>query len=106
MDIREVLRDRHYSLEIARVVKYVGDNPERFGELMKVFFGEDDKPSRRAAWALNFCSERHPELVKPYLTKLIGLLERDDCSDALRRSVARLLQFVEIPARQRGRVYA
>src|SRR5262249_25526700 len=69
MNIREVLQARHYSREITRVVKYVGTDPERFSELMKVFFGKDERPAQRAAWALNFCSERHPELVKPYLTK-------------------------------------
>jgi hypothetical protein len=106
MNIREVLQDRHYSIEITRVVKYVGGDPERFHELIMVVFGKEYRPAQRAAWALNYCAERHPELIKPYLTRLIGLLERDDCSDPIRRSVARLLQFQDIPARLRGRVYA
>ena len=89
-----------------KIVEYVGNDPERFRELMKIFLGKEYRPTQRASWAVNYCAEHHPELVKPYLTKLIGLLETEDGHDAIRRNVARLLQFVKIPAKLRGRTYA
>jgi hypothetical protein len=106
MNIREALRVEHSKRQTMAIVRYVGNDPERFRELMAIFLGGEYRPTQRSAWAVNYCAEHYPELVKPYLSKLIGLLEKSDGHDAIRRNVARLLQFVEIPARLRGRVYA
>jgi hypothetical protein len=43
--------------------------------------------------------------VKPYFNVLIEQLQRDDVHVAVRRNVARLLQFVEIPKRFEGRIF-
>jgi len=89
-----------------KIVRYVGTDATRFRELMTIFLGNEYRPTQRAAWAVNYCAEQHPDLVKPYLTRLIGLLEKEGGHDAIRRNVARLLQFVEIPRKMRGRVYS
>jgi hypothetical protein len=106
MNIREALRAEHSKRQTMRIVQYVGNDPERFRELMTIFLGKEYRPTQRASWAVNYCAEHHPELVKPYLAKLISLLENNDGHNAIRRNVARLLQFVEIPAKLRGRAYA
>src|SRR5215510_365939 len=106
MNIREALRVEHSKRQTMKIVRYVGADATRFRELMTIFLGSEYRPTQRAAWAVNYCAEKHPELVKPYLTRLIGLLEKDGGHDAIRRNVARLLQFVEIPERLRGRAYA
>jgi hypothetical protein len=87
------------------IVRYVGDDPKRFRELMTIFLGDEYRPTQRAAWAVNYCVQHHPELVKPYLSKLIDLLDEREGHDAIRRNIARLLQYVEIPTRHRGRVF-
>ena len=78
----------------------------RFRELMTVFLGKEYRPTQRASWAVSCCAENHPELIRPYIARLVGLLELREGHDAVRRNVARLLQFVDIPARHRGRVFA
>lgn len=55
---------------------------------------------------MNFCAERHPKLIQPYLPKLLDCLERDDMHTAVKRNVVRLLQYIEIPKRLTGRVYS
>lgn len=105
MNIREALLAEHSKRQTTKIVNYVGDDPERFRELMTVFLGNEYRPTQRAAWAVSNCAERHPELIKPYLARLIRLLELRDGHDAVRRNVARLLQFVDIPSRLRGRVF-
>jgi len=87
------------------ISNYVGDDPERFAELMKCVFGPVYRVSQRAAWPVSLCIERHPELVKPHFNALIRQLEREDAHVAVRRNVARLLQFVEIPKRYQGRIF-
>ncbi|MBK8304558.1 MAG: hypothetical protein IPK98_14595 [Chloracidobacterium sp.] len=78
---------------------WVGDDPERFAELMRLFLGDVYRITQRAGWPLSNCVEKYPELVKPYFAKLLKQLERDDVHVAVRRNVVRLLQFVDIPKR-------
>src|SRR6476620_2829252 len=105
MNIREALLEVHSKAQATKVADYVGNDPDRFAELMRLMLGPVYRISQRAAWPLSYCVERHPELVKPYFNVLVSQLERDDAHVAVRRNVARLLQFVEIPGRYRGRIF-
>ncbi len=88
-----------------KIVRYIDGDPERFKELMDNFLGDSYRVSQRAAWAVNYCAGRHNELIKPYFGKLVEQLERHDAHPAVRRNVARTLQFVDIPKQLRGRVF-
>ena len=105
MDIRSVLLEVHSKAQAAKIADYIGDDTERFAELMKQLLGTGYRVSQRAAWPVSYCIERHPDLVKPYFNVLIKQLERDDAHIAVKRNVARLFQFVEIPKRYHGRVF-
>ena len=105
MDIREALLAEHSKRQTMKIVRYIDGDHVRFAELMRHFLGPTYRLSQRAAWAVNYCAEHTPELVKPYFSKLVTQLERDDVHVAVRRNVARMLQFVDIPKRFHGRVY-
>jgi hypothetical protein len=105
MNIREALLTEHSKRQTMMIVAYIDGDAGRFRELMTNFLGETYRVSQRAAWAVNYCAQAHPELIRPYFAKLIEQLEDPDAHVAVRRNVARLLQFVEIPARYRGRVF-
>ncbi len=105
MDIREALLSEHSKRQTMAVIDHIGTDPNRFRELMQNFLGDSYRVSQRAACAVSYCAEHHPVLVKPYFSKMIEQLERPDAHVAVRRNVARLLQFVEIPVRYRGRVF-
>ncbi len=105
MDIREALLAEYSKRQTMAVVDHIGEDPQRFRELMQCFMGDSYRVSQRAAWAVSYCAEHHPELVKPYFRRMIEQIERPDAHIAVRRNVARLLQFVEIPRRYRGRVF-
>ncbi|MGH9947610.1 MAG: hypothetical protein ACRD6X_10440 [Pyrinomonadaceae bacterium] len=105
MDIREALLAEHSKHQTMKIVRYIGDNPKRFAELMSHFLGPIYRLSQRAAWAVNYCAEHRPELIKPYFGRLVEQLDRDDVHDAVRRNVIRSLQFIEIPKRYHGRVF-
>ncbi len=106
MDIRQALMTEHSKRQTMAIVEYIGDDARRFAELMKLFFAGDYRLTQRAAWPMNYCAERHPELIRPYLPKLLDCLERDDMHTAVKRNVVRLLQYIEIPKRLTGRVYS
>lgn len=105
MNIREALLAEHSKRQTMKIVAFVGDDKERFAELMKLFLGPVYRESQRAAWAVNYCAEHNKDLIKPYFPKLVEQLERDDVHVAVRRNVVRMLQFIDIPKRLEGRVF-
>ncbi|MBK9216720.1 MAG: hypothetical protein IPM59_14210 [Chloracidobacterium sp.] len=105
MDIREALLVSHSKANTQRIADYIGNDPDRFAELMKCMLGPVYRVSQRAAWPVSYCVQRHPRLIEPYWGKLAVQLERDDAHVAVRRNVARLLQFVDIPKRHQGRIF-
>ena len=105
MNIRDELLKEHSKSQTMKIVDFVGGDSVKFKELMGHFLGSTYRLSQRAAWAVSCCAEHHPELMKPYFSKLADQLEREDAHVAVRRNVARMLQFVEIPKRYQGRVF-
>src|SRR5438270_6231243 len=105
MNIREALLAEHSKRQTMKIVRYIDGDPAKFKELMKNFLGPTYRVSQRASWAVNYCAEHNPELVKPYFGKLVEQLERNDVHVAVRRNVVRMLQFIEIPGRLHGRVF-
>lgn len=106
MDIRQALMTEHSKRQVTAIVEYIGDDPKRFAELMKLFFAGEYRLTQRAAWPMNYCAEHHPKLILPYLPKLLDCLEREGMHVAVKRNVMRLLQYIEIPKRLAGKVYA
>jgi hypothetical protein len=96
----------HSRRQTMAIVEFIGDDERRFAELMRIVFAGEYRLTQRAAWPMNYCAERHPELIRPYLPKLLDCLERDDMHVAVKRNVVRLLQYIEIPRRLVGKVYA
>lgn len=58
----------------------------------------------RAAWPLSYCVQHHPGLAQPHLKHLVRYLRQRGIDDAVKRSIVRLLQFVDIPKGLQGEV--
>jgi hypothetical protein len=97
MNLRETILKEHSKKQTLKIVKYVGDDQERFDELMKLFLGNEYRVTQRTAWAVSYCVEAHPELIKKHLKKIILNL-KNPVHDAVKRNTIRLLQFIEIPS--------
>src|SRR5215510_4015914 len=106
MDIRQALMAIRSKRQATAIVEFIDDDARRFAELMKQVFAGENRLTQCAAGVMGYCVERRPELIKPYLPKLLDYLKRDDMHDAVKRNVVRLLQYVEIPRRLMGKVYA
>jgi hypothetical protein len=106
MDIRQALMAIHSKRQAMAIVEFIGDDAQRFAELMKLFFAGEYRLTQCAAGIMGYCVERRPELIRPYLPKLLDCLGRDDMHNAVKRNVVRLLQYIEIPRRLAGKVYA
>ncbi len=106
MDIRQALLAEHSKRQTMAIVKYIGDDAERFAELMKIFFAGECRLTQRAAWPMNYCAEYYPQLIQSYLPKLISCLKQTGAHDAVKRNIVRLLQYVEIPPRLAAKIYS
>jgi hypothetical protein len=102
MYIKDSLLAGHSRARSEKISRYIGKNPERFAALMQTFFSSQYRVAQRAAWPMSICVETHPDLIKPYLKKLIRLLEKPGIHDALPRNTLRILQFVDIPKSLQG----
>jgi hypothetical protein len=106
MNIRETLEIENRKANSLKVVEYIGDDAERFADLMSIFFNDEYRISQRAAYVFMLSVDRYPKLVKPYLKKLIDQLDRKDVHDSIRRNVVRALQCIEIPKNLDGLIFS
>jgi len=104
MDLKAAILKEHSKAQCERIVKYIGHNPERFAELMKLFFEGEYRVTQRAAWPMSYCVENHPELIRPYFKKMLDNLDKKGLHDAVIRNTMRILQNLEIPAKYRGKL--
>ena len=97
MDIKTALLQEHSKRQNQRIVDYVGNHPERFAELITLFWENEYRVTQRAAWTVSDCCQQHPELIMPYLPQFINNLRQADLHDAVKRNTLRVLQIIDIP---------
>lgn len=105
MNIREILAAREFSKELAlRIVDWVGTDPDRMDELMKIFFSENTRTTQHAAYPLMFISDHNPQLFTPYLESMVDNMT-DEKPDAVIRNSLRLFQHIDIPESIEGKMF-
>jgi hypothetical protein len=96
-----ILRSKH---QVDKLIRWIGTDSKRFAQLMRLFLLNDQDISRRSAWVVGHCCERHPDLAKPWLKVMIKKMQEPGIHSAIQRNVLRVLQYVEIPASLKGTV--
>ena len=104
MDLLKAIEKEHSKTQCEKIVRYVGSDKERFGELMQLFLKGEYRVTQRAAWPMSICVQNHPELITPYFKQIVPLLQKPGLHDAVVRNVVRLLQHVDIPKRYHGQI--
>jgi hypothetical protein len=102
VDIKDALLKEHSRSQAIFIHTFIGADRNRFAMLMKLFFGQEYRVTQRAAWVLSLCVEKHPELLKPWLRKMVLNLSRPDLHDAVKRNTLRILQSTRIPKNLQG----
>ena len=104
MDIKEALLYEHSKTQRDKILKYIGDDAEKFDVLMVLFFGGEHNVSQRAAWVMSYCAEKYPVIIKPYLVKLVQHLDTNKIHDSIKRNTFRLLQYINVPKKAQGQL--
>jgi hypothetical protein len=103
LDIRKELLKEHSKKQTMKIVKFIGNDPEKFKELMNLFLYDTYRVGQRSAWAVNYCATKHPHLIKPYLNRMIDYLQKS-VHVAVKRNTIRLFQFIDIPEKLSGKI--
>ncbi len=102
MNLRKTILTEHSKSQTLKVTKWVGDDEKRFAEIVDLLFSDEVRIVHRIAWVISCCAINHPDLVKPYFGKFIGLLSNPNLHPAVYRNVLRLLQFIDVPKKYLG----
>ncbi len=87
---------RHSKAQVLKIVKYIGNDQNRFDELLKITLGNDPLLAQYASWSLGYCVESKPEFATKHLKRIINQLSKA-AHPAINRNIAKLLTFVDIP---------
>jgi hypothetical protein len=69
---------------------------------MQLFLKGELRVSQRASWTAGICTEKYPELIKPYYKSLLDNLKKKGLHNAVIRNTIRIFQFVKVPAKYHG----
>ncbi len=100
----EVLRE-HSKKQALFISEYVGNDPERFDELVDLFFDDDVRVVQRSAWIISHCADNYNDIVVPYLARFIEYATDDPPHVAVKRNVIRVMNKCLIPEDIEGPAY-
>jgi hypothetical protein len=103
MDIRAQLLKEHSRANAEAIADVVGDDAQRFAELMRYMLDDEYRVAQRAAYSVNLVCEKHPLLIKPYLKRLLDVLDRP-VHEAVQRNSIRIMQHYDLPKALHGRI--
>ena len=102
MNLKEAALKGHSKEHCNKIVKYVGSDPKKFSDLVSVFLEGPYRVTQRIAWPLSYCVEENTTLIHPHLSKILKFAEQPGVHDSVKRNVARLLQYIDIPRKHQG----
>ncbi|SMD31867.1 hypothetical protein SAMN04488029_0205 [Reichenbachiella faecimaris] len=101
MDFLAQLEKAHSKENAQYIAQHISDDANLFAELMSLFFHKDYSISQRAAHAVSHCVDVFPELITPYIGKMVNNLNNNP-KVAIKRNTVRVLQKQIIPEEHQG----
>jgi hypothetical protein len=100
----QMLLKEHSKKQRDKIVSYIGKDTIRFAKLVEAFLNGPYRITQRASWLLSSCIEKHPQLIRPHLKKVLVKLEDPEQHQAVKRNILRLLQYIDVPVKFQGLV--
>lgn len=89
-------------LEVWKYTVLTDDNA--FNEVLNLIFSDEDKIAWRSAWIIDSATEDYPELLSPYISKIIAHFSHTTNS-SLNRIFTRILSRYKLPDELLGLVF-
>lgn len=97
MDLNKELHKGQSRAEINRIIRYIGNDKKRWKPLMDLFFKGDQEQQRRAAWVVGELGVLEPQMIRPYIPRLIKKMHEKDLHCAIPRAIMRIFMNIKIP---------
>ena len=97
LDLEAELLREHSRKHAERIARWVGADKSRLRMLMRLFLKGERRTAQRAAWVVAISAEGHSLLYRPYLKRMLSRMQEPGIHDAVKRSVVRILQDIDIP---------
>ncbi len=104
MDYRKKLEGEHGKGVWKEIINDVGNNREKFEDIMSIFFSDNYRLVQRVSQVVGVIGEKQQHLIKPYLPKMLIILNETKI-DAVKRNVLRIFQFIDIPEEMEGQLF-
>ena len=104
MVLNEALIEEHSRAQTQKIFRWISDDAERFAALAELFLNGDGKIVQRAAPVIGLVAEHHPEIVLPFLPRIVARMEDPKQHGAVRRNVMRIFERLQVPEALEGRV--
>jgi hypothetical protein len=105
MKLREEILREHSKTQCEKIVRWVGDDKDRFAELMQLMLTDEYRVAQRAAYPISYCVQKFPALIKPWFARMIKKMGDRAAHDAVRRNALRIFEQVDIPEKFCGQLY-
>jgi hypothetical protein len=86
------------------IAHWIGDDAERFKQIVDIMFTAEPTLQMRASWVISILSDKKPELLTPYVNRIITDIDTFKHPGA-RRNLLRYLAQTEIPEVYYGELY-
>ncbi len=97
MNLRDEILLEHSKTQSLKIAKYIGEDKQRFDDLMHLFLSDEYRVCQRAAWIVEIITENYPYLIEPYIEKMLQNLKNDVHPAVTRNSVRVLNNLKELP---------
>ncbi|MCC6461499.1 MAG: hypothetical protein IT260_13585 [Saprospiraceae bacterium] len=95
--LTEQLLLEHSKAQTLRLAHWVGADPDRLAALLDIALGPNYRLNQRSAWVLMYVGQYHPQLLEPWLPRMVAKAGEPGVHDAVKRNVVRILEDVDIP---------
>jgi hypothetical protein len=102
MNIAAALMESHDKDHAVSIAHFAISSKKAFAQLMDCFFSNEYRLAQRAAWSVAWATKFQPQMVQPYLSKMVDQLSRTDVHDAVIRNSVRILENMVLPIELHG----
>ena len=104
MDIRSEILKENSKAQSLKIADWIGNDKNRFGELLRLFLQDEHYVVQRAAWIVSIIAHTQPQLIEPHIEAIVNKMYEPGIPIAVKRNVVRILQLIPIPENMHGRV--
>ena len=105
MNLRDELLIEHSKKQTLYITAWIGNNENRFRQLINLFLNDNAVISQRSSWVISHVTEKYPGLTRRFLPDLVKKLNNQNNHPAVKRNITKLLQTVPLPEKLHAKVY-